>query len=218
MRYKKISYSGRHEKAEFVAEEFSEKIQNKTLDVGADSQNLKPYVEKLGGVYTGVGFGNCDLEIDLDSNALPFANGCFNCVLCLDTLEHLEHAHFIFDELCRVSEKWVIISLPNPYGTLFSGLTKKQPDLKFYGLPRERPSDRHRWFFNINDATHFVSHNAKKNNFNVIGFMKKQRGRTRADRLLLSATRRLCNLGGRGFSGLELDCDSVWFVLQKDEK
>jgi len=37
-----------------------------------------------------------------------------------------------------------------------------------YGLPSERPIDRHRWLFSLDDATSFIRFRATKNGFSII--------------------------------------------------
>ena len=117
--------------------------------------------------------GDNDFNIDLDSiNKLPFENNSFDCVICLDVLEHLENFHLILDEINRVSNKYIIISLPNCFVSFFNILLNKKTNNrqnngyhdKFYGLPFNKPIDRHRWFFSINDIeSFFINYASKKN-------------------------------------------------------
>jgi hypothetical protein len=39
--------------------------------------------------------------------------------------------------------------------------------LRYYGLPLEKPDDRHRWFYGYDEAIEFISYRAKKNNLYV---------------------------------------------------
>ena len=99
---------------------------------------------------------------------MPFQDKEFDFVCCLDVLEHLNNAHEIFDELARVSRKFILLSLPNNFylweririmrGTI--------PNNK-YGLPSNPPEDRHKWFFNLNNATKFISYKSKINGFRI---------------------------------------------------
>ena len=83
----------------------------------------------------------------------------------MDVLEHLDNIHEIFDELCRVSSKYIIISLPNPYNDfmnfIFKG-TKYNKNLKFYGLEPEKEVDRHKWFFSSTEANNFINKRSEK--------------------------------------------------------
>lgn len=44
---------------------------------------------------------------------LDFDDDSFDLVLCTEVLEHLEEPHLALDELCRVSNRYVILSVPN---------------------------------------------------------------------------------------------------------
>ncbi|HWQ15529.1 MAG TPA: class I SAM-dependent methyltransferase [Roseiflexaceae bacterium] len=45
--------------------------------------------------------------------ALPFPDGAFDLVACLEVLEHLERPEQGLEELCRVSARWLLLSVPN---------------------------------------------------------------------------------------------------------
>lgn len=51
---------------------------------------------------------------------LPFAENSFDCVLCLEVLEHLAEPEQALNNLLTVSKKWVIVSVP--WEPLFRGL------------------------------------------------------------------------------------------------
>jgi hypothetical protein len=142
------------------------------LDVGADECHLKQYLDSES-TYWGIGLGgNPDQQVNLEIDRIPFPDNSYDCVLCLDVLEHIENIHDVFDDLCRVARHHVIISLPNPwssyYGMLRHGYYRNDQPMKFYGLPLERPVDRHKWFFSIEEAEKFVTHRANKNNMQII--------------------------------------------------
>lgn len=40
--------------------------------------------------------------------------------------------------------------------------------MKFYGLPVEKPVDRHKWFFSSEEAERFIRYRARKNNMEII--------------------------------------------------
>ncbi|HMO56372.1 MAG TPA: class I SAM-dependent methyltransferase [Roseiflexaceae bacterium] len=44
---------------------------------------------------------------------LPFANGAFDLVVCLEVLEHLDDPEAGLAELCRVSHHWLLLSVPH---------------------------------------------------------------------------------------------------------
>lgn len=165
-----IRYVDRVTKARYVWEKYRPILQHSTiLDVGADECHLRRYLPDPT-QYEGIGWGGAvDREVDLEVGQLAYDDRHFDCVMCCDVLEHLESAHRIFDELCRVARRHVIIALPNPWATFWLVLRGRgtSHDMKFYGMPSDRPADRHRWFFSATDAEHFIRSRAAKNGFAV---------------------------------------------------
>ena len=215
------SYAGRADKAEEVWRIYRQYLEGKkVLDVGADECYLKKYVTERGS-YLGIGKGgNPDREVDLDAGALPFADGEFETVICMDVLEHLEHIHFVFDELCRVSSESVIISLPNCLGHLWRVLTRLGAEsaeglTRYYGLPLEPPADRHRWFFDALEAERFIRHRAEKNGMRVVAIKAADmadRPRLRK-RFLVSLAYKL--ILRDDIDRWRLNAGTVWAVLAK---
>lgn len=218
-----MKYYNRESKAEYVFNKYHQLMKESVLDVGADAMYLKPKVESEGVIYTGIGFGErIDMIVDLEKGQLPFKDRSFHTALCLDVLEHIESAHAIFGELCRVANKYVVISLPNPWAGFFSMLRRrnhqKGRSMKFYGFPVEPPEDRHRWFFGEKDALDFVNYNAQKSGFNVVDIAIRNSERP---------------MGGNGIKGLlarlflrvafrsdildlGLNHGTIWWVLERD--
>ena len=124
--------------------------------------------------------GHPDQQVDLDKEGIPFPDSSFDCVLCLDVLEHLEHIHQVFDECCRVARHHLIVSLPNPlgvaYGRLRFGDYRPGQFTKFYGLPLEAPADRHRWFFSYGEAEKFICYRAGLNGMRVLQMEPERMG------------------------------------------
>jgi len=166
-------YTSREDKPEYVWQKYRQILQGKILDVGADQCGLKKFLPE-GTKYIGIGLkGPVDVKIDLEKGKLPYQDNSFDCVLCLDTLEHLDNIHEVFDELCRVTSKYLIISLPNPWvsftGMLRGGYYKHtELPMKFYNLPTDPPEDRHKWFFGVHEAEKFLSERGKRNGMEVI--------------------------------------------------
>lgn len=166
-------YKDRETKAKFVYEKYKPILKGKVLDVGADQCYLREYLGN-NAKYVGVGLHSdkLDLEIDLEKQSLPYEDNSFDVVLCCDVLEHIEDIHDVFDELCRVSKKYVIISLPNAHAGFLMYLEKgnyyENQHMKFYGLPLEKPDDRHKWFFSTEEAERFILYKAKKNNMEIV--------------------------------------------------
>jgi len=126
--------------------------------------------------------GEPDLIIDLDKKyPLPIEQNRFDTIICTEVLEHLEEFHRVFEELLRISSKYIIISLPNALVGIRSYFTRTKykgvagdagKDVgyytKFYGLPLNKPLDRHRWFFSYSEAEYFYQNNANKFGYKII--------------------------------------------------
>ena len=184
--YNKINwyYRNRQERSKWIAQRFSDFfIESQSfLDVGCWEKDLKKYVPS-NSKYFGIDIsGSPDKFINLDKiEKLPFNDKEFDLAICSDVLEHLENIHLIFDEILRVSNKYVIITLPTAthYRVLKKIITKKKylqteekrkefgKYLKFFGLPLEKPDDRHRWFFGLDEAIEFIDYRSNKSNFSL---------------------------------------------------
>jgi len=164
----KCIYTSRKERARWIAEKYESFLKGHVLDVGCFNCFLKEYLPD-NVEYTGIDIaGNPDRFVDLDKEGVPFDDNSFDCVVCSDVLEHIENIHSVFDDLIRVSRRYVLISLPNNWSTSKWNILKGGGELKFYGLPLERPMDRHRWFFNYEQAVRFIEFRTKKNGATVI--------------------------------------------------
>lgn len=215
-----FKYTNRDGKAEYVWLKYGSILSGKEiLDVGADECHLKEHLDDKA-KYLGVGLGGKpDREVDLEKGELPFEDGSFDCVLCLDVLEHLESIHDIFDELCRVSRQYLILSLPNPWANFWKVLRRgdfhKEDMLKFYGLPLEKPLDRHRWFFSTEDAEKFVIYRAGKNGMRIVQIDNdviggEGRGMRRMIRIIARSI-----LFNREINVKNLYAGTLWVVLEK---
>jgi len=170
-------YKNREGRSKWLSERFEKEISESKslLDVGCYNADLKKHLPN-NVKYTGIDIaGKPNFFINLDEiDKLPFNDNGFDAVICADVLEHLENIHLVFDELCRVSAKYLIITLPNAYAGILEFLIGKKyttdPEKltqfgkhsKFYGLPLEKPNDRHRWFFAFDEAVQFVKYRAEK--------------------------------------------------------
>lgn len=137
------------------------------LDVGCDENYLKSiYGERVYGVDVA---GAPDRVVDLEKEKLSFIpDASYDLVICTEVLEHIENLHEMFDEIIRVSAKYIIVSLPNCSSTrrMLKVLLKGRNG-KFYGLPFEKPADRHKWFFSYKEIIDFVNHKAKESSVGV---------------------------------------------------
>lgn len=212
------SYNDRETKAEFVFAKYQSILTGRILDVGADKAYLKtllsPDVE-----YTGIDMMPSKFvqAVNLEKESLPFANEQFDCVLALDVLEHVDNIYEVFDSLCRVSSKYVIISLPNPWSTMIAaiqnGSYQEGIHLKFYGLPVDPPVDRHKWFFSASEAKEFVNARAKINKMQVIDIYIESTLQPQAITDLLRVWGGL----GKGIMPEDLYVGTQWYVLEKDK-
>lgn len=174
MRFKtNFKYYNRKSKAYYIWEKYLKILKGNVLDVGADQCYLKEHLgNKVNYIGIGLNSDKIDLKIDLEKQPLPYEDNSFDVVLCTDVLEHLGNIYEVFDELCRVSKKYVIISLPNPHSVFWSylkhGNYNEHQHLKFYGLPIEKPDDRHKWFFSTEEAEEFIQYRAKRNRMEIV--------------------------------------------------
>jgi len=174
---KRIKYTNREERAEYVALKYGGFLKGKVLDVGCWNKDLKKHLDSSV-EYVGIDIaGNPDIFVNLEKEKIPFQDNSFDAVVCTDVLEHLDNFHEAFDELCRVSKKYLIISLPNCHSSSIKKIITGQGGLKFYGLPPEKPKDRHKWFFNYEEAEDFVVKRAECNNAKVIDLSTLPSGR-----------------------------------------
>lgn len=127
---------------------------DKVLDVGSRNDLL---TQKLGRPCHLVDKNNPNLPpFDWEKERLPYDDGSFDTVVCLDTLEHVNDLHGCFADLLRVSKKYIIISLPNAWRRMFVEMLHGHDRFPQYGIPPEKPIDRHKWIFNTEEAENFV--------------------------------------------------------------
>jgi hypothetical protein len=87
---------------------------------------------------------------------LPLRTRGADTIVALDVLEHTDDIYNAFAELCRVASRNVVITLPNMYDwtATLRHLRGRRLSGK-YGLPVDPPTDRHRWFFGLDEARDF---------------------------------------------------------------
>ncbi len=182
----KDSFSNREERTRFLANKFGKYLTGEILDVGCDKAPLKDIVKNI--KYTGIDIsGNPTVKVDLEKiDRLPFVDREFDVVVCCDVLEHVDNLHHIFSEIIRVAKKTIIISLPNNWTNARRPIEKGRGTFAFYGLPAQKPPDRHKWFFGLSEALEFFHAqqgvhpiklvecvvNEKKRNFTVTAVRK----------------------------------------------
>lgn len=151
---------------EYIYRRYNKYFGDSVLDVGCSEAVLRDF---FNGDYIGIDIsGNPDLNIDLEKGTLPFKSNSFDCVVCSEVLEHLDNIHQIFDEIVRVSRRYIILSLPNNWRRTLGDLILGRSIRSEYGLPVEKPRDRHKWFFNCEEAENFVLYRSAKNNAKLV--------------------------------------------------
>ncbi len=151
-----------------LKDRFGSYVDGDILDMGSrDDTVLKIFNKPC----TLVDKNNPDLPpFDWEKENLPFADNSFDSVICLDTLEHINDIHNSFHDLMRVSRKYVLISVPNCWRKMTKIFMRGYGSGASYGLPPEKPFDRHKWFFNPEDVDNFTAYNGAlaKNPFDVV--------------------------------------------------
>ena len=84
-----------------------------------------------------------DVEVFDFTKTLPFADGSFHAVVMLDLLEHLYDPESLLKEAVRVSNKYVVVGVPN-----FSSLPARIQTLRGIVPENNRPKKGHIFWFN----------------------------------------------------------------------
>jgi len=204
-----MHFKSRESRSRFVADRFKEYLTESVLDVGCYEAPLRDLLPSVS--YIGVDFaGKPDIHLDLDqAGRLPFRDASFTAVLCIDALEHLENLHAMFDELVRVSRRYVIVSLPNCWCDARRPIARGKGKFGHYGLPLCRPDDRHRWFFNLTEAQYYVQGKARERGLGLRELFVTEKPRN----VLLRWARHLRYPGARYQNRYS---QTLWAVLEKN--
>jgi len=162
-------FKNRAERAVFIEKTFNRIIQesDSILDVGCSDNDLKKNVgEKVFGIDIG---GTPDKKIDLEKDKLSeFDDNSYGLVVCTEVLEHVDNFYEMLDELARVSDRYILISLPNCSTVIqMVKIIATGKTGKFYGLPLEKPLDRHKWFFSWREADKFFNNYCQTHNYKI---------------------------------------------------
>lgn len=206
-----IHFQVREQRSKFVARRFQQYLKNRVADIGCFQAPLRTLLPDCD--YTGVDVaGNPDIQLNLDSkDPMPFSTNEFDCVLCIEVLEHLDNLHFVFDELIRISNRYIIISLPNCWRDARRKIEKGSGEFMHYGLPMEKPNDRHKWFFNYQQAEDFLTYQAVKHHLNIIELFATEKPKS----ALVKAIRKLIYPGQKYNNRYT---NTVWVVYEKKER
>ena len=205
-----LEFETREDRARYTASRFGHLLRGRVLDVGCWKREVfkhKPDIEE----YIGIDIaGDPTIQIDLEkTERLPFDDASFDCIICTEVLEHLDAAHRVFDEMVRVSRGAMIISLPNCWRTMRSRIIKGRGTPRFYGLPVEKPEDRHKWFFNVADVVAFFEGQCQRHPLTVEHTHVQFHPRNPVMMKLLRA------MHPTQMAFLNRYADSVWTVLRK---
>lgn len=152
-----------------LKDRFNDLLTGEILDVGSRDNTIQDILKKK---CTLVDKNNPELPpFDWEKELLPFANKSLDTIVCLDTMEHINDIHRSLHDLFRVSRGHVIISLPNCWRKTIRKFLRGYGSGASYGLPPEKPFDRHKWFFNAEDVVNFISYNAavSEHPYEVVG-------------------------------------------------
>jgi hypothetical protein len=209
IRVEYVSFRDRAERSAYIANRFNHLLKGKVLDVGCDRAVLKKLIPSID--YIGVDIaGEPDIQLDLEKiDRLPFDDGSFDCVVCTEVLEHLDNLHTIFGELVRVTQKYVIISLPNSWANARKPIQRGKGSLGRYGLPTEPPQDRHKWFFSLSEAVDFIQYQRRKHAVSIREFHVTEKPRP----FLSRALRRILYSSQACY--LNRYAHTLWVVLEK---
>lgn len=151
-----MKFRFRPDRPAFLGRRLRSYLVGKVLDVGCDQAVLREIVGA--DHYNGVGMTEeADTKLDLERpEGLPFEDASWDTVVCFDVLEHVNNLHHLCDELFRVARTYVILSLPNCWSSARKNLARGKGSIWHYGLPLKKPPDRHKWFFNTEEAYAFL--------------------------------------------------------------
>lgn len=177
-----LEYDSREARHRFIARNFAGFITGSVINVGGGGKkHFLTFVKPKEYLELDIA-GSPDIKADLDNDfPLPIEDNRFDAVICTDVLEHLDELHRVFKELIRISGRYVIISVPNALTEIRCYLMRRKYvgdageagidvgyHTKFYGLPKNKPQDRHRWFFSYTEAESFFRGHAAAYGYRIV--------------------------------------------------
>jgi len=223
-------YKTREERNEFLLKRFGKYIYGNILNLGGGGEKyLEKELKKRGHSYMKYIevdiAGNPDIKLNLEKELpLPFENSSFDTVIATDVLEHLDNLHEVFAEMVRVCKGYIIISLPNPLRdslAYWRGRVYKNDSIerkkyygkymKFYGLPFEKPFDRHKWFFNYEDVAEFFNYQCQKYNLRLRELLLMENIGSLKGKLVYALTKLF--FGEKVAKNINIS--AIWVILKK---
>ena len=211
-------YSRREDRNKFAANVITQLGSKNILNLGGGGERfLEKYLNKNLKVFEVDFQGNNDLNLDLSKlDKLPFKDNQFECVCGFDLLEHLENFHFLTKEMIRITNKDILISLPNSASEIPHIIFGRKPNLKdntrgvyskYYGLPIEYQVDRHRWWIYLEDIIRYFKKFSEDYDCEIKFFIQKQSSKKLFLKKIIPK-----NLYYKFF------CDYIWMHLKKNSK
>lgn len=223
-----LKYYDRNSRQKFIADYFSESLNGSVLNVGGGGER------SLGKLISATRYaeldidGSPDYKINLETEyPLPIMSNSYDTVVCTDVLEHLDEFHRVFSELIRLSNKNIIISLPNALRVYYRYLLRREYNggggaanecygkyAKYWGLPLKKPSDRHKWFISYTDAMNFINVNADRYGYEVVQEIPVWGINSNLPEFIQAFSSKLLS---KSDIMLDLFADTYWCLLKKKE-
>ena len=168
-------------RCEYVAKKLGKLNGDKVLDIGCREMILKKYLE---GNFNYLGLD----YINKKSNATDFINhnlekgipdnlDNIDIIVALDVLEHIENIHDVYKEFLSITNKTVVVALPNMayYEFRINVLIKGVLSGK-YIFSENKILDRHRWIPNYQTIDKFIYTNTPSEwNIKSYNYIKKRK-------------------------------------------
>jgi hypothetical protein len=138
------------------------------LDIGCDVRGVEEFIGPKTR-YQGIDMhGMPDIVLNLDHDRLPFEDRSIDTVVCVETLEHLQHIHEVFDRVMAVSRRYVICSLPVEAAFTENKLADSLGGAFSFLTPIAPVFDRHKWVGSVSDNLDFVYYRCERHGFSII--------------------------------------------------
>lgn len=158
-----LEHNDRYLRNKFVYNRWVEPLKiTSILDVGCSDNYMKILHKNTIGIDIASG---ADIIINLESKYLPFRNQSFNCIICLDVLEHLDNLHSILDQFIGITKRYIILSFPNELRWLYLIRYFYKTNDREFGL---FPKNRHKWFLSYSQTKDFISKYSSNNKLKIV--------------------------------------------------
>lgn len=155
-------------RVEFVTKKLGKLNQDVILDLGCRDMILKKFLE---GNFEYIGLDYNEKKENISNivnhnleQGLPKNLKKADITIALDVLEHIENIHKVYKELFEISNKMVVVALPNMayykfrINFMITGILSGK-----YIFSEEKVLDRHRWIPNYKTIKKFIEFNTPEN-------------------------------------------------------